>query len=173
MGDGQYTQFRAVTPDLGYAVGHHLECIDVPCPSERDLRDNDLDELVDEATEIGLDAPAGTLFDNCPNVANPEQADFNEDGVGDVCGDHDLDGITDAEDNCREIANPGQLDNGKTPSEVPKYQFKPASPQVYITRKAASKRKRSPSLPPRGGGADSTPLITRNQGVSVFRHHRL
>jgi len=41
--------------------------------------------------------------DNCPAVNNPDQADFDHNGVGDMCDDWDRDGTIDAEDNCRRI----------------------------------------------------------------------
>ena len=50
------------------------------------------------------------LIDNCPLVSNPDQADSNSDGIGDMCSDIDEDGIIDAEDNCPENYNPYQFD---------------------------------------------------------------
>lgn len=49
--------------------------------------------------------------DNCPGLPNPDQADANEDGIGDVCeGDLDEDGVLDYLDNCPETANEDQAD---------------------------------------------------------------
>ena len=49
--------------------------------------------------------------DNCPDDANPDQADLDDDGVGDACDpDVDGDGTDDAEDNCPLDYNPNQSD---------------------------------------------------------------
>ena len=49
--------------------------------------------------------------DNCPDVANADQADADHDGIGDACDlDNDGDGIDDATDNCPTISNPTQAD---------------------------------------------------------------
>lgn len=48
-------------------------------------------------------------MDNCPRVTNADQADFDRDGLGDVCDDDDdNDGVEDAADNCVFASNPRQ-----------------------------------------------------------------
>ncbi|PLX94371.1 MAG: hypothetical protein C0621_05510, partial [Desulfuromonas sp.] len=80
------------------------DCVD-SCPNDVD---NDIDG----------DGICGDV-DNCPAVANPDQADSDGDGYGDACDicsggddaiDGDSDGVPDACDNCPADANAGQAD---------------------------------------------------------------
>lgn len=50
--------------------------------------------------------------DNCPNVSNQNQADSDDDGVGDACDvDADNDGVADDWDNCPAVRNANQADS--------------------------------------------------------------
>ena len=50
------------------------------------------------------------INDNCVNVSNPDQADIDGNGRGDMCDDYDHDGIINSKDNCPNITNADQRD---------------------------------------------------------------
>ncbi len=70
--------------------------------------DNDAVCTGDPAT---LPATCDGVDDNCPDDANPDQADADEDGVGDACDDSDGDNVVDADDNCVDVANEDQANS--------------------------------------------------------------
>jgi hypothetical protein len=52
------------------------------------------------------------MCDNCPGIANGDQADLDGDLVGDACDDDmDGDGVLNGSDNCPRAANPYQTDS--------------------------------------------------------------
>ena len=60
------------------------------------------------------DGSASMGRDNCPNIANSDQRDLDQDRLGDVCDDDDDgDGVLDVADNCPEIPNASQNDRNE------------------------------------------------------------
>lgn len=72
-------------------------------------------EMFDAEPDAGcIDADSDgrcDVDDNCLNVRNPHQSDFDGDDIGDACDtDFDGDGIEDVSDNCSAMFNPDQVD---------------------------------------------------------------
>lgn len=67
--------------------------------------------MCDDNHDVDEDGHQNSL-DNCPYVANSNQADHDNDGKGDACDhDDDNDGVPDDRDNCRLVPNRDQLDS--------------------------------------------------------------
>jgi gliding motility-associated-like protein len=91
-GDWLLTVQDFVSGDTGSIDSWSIEICGVPLP------DTDGDLIPDN-------------LDNCPLTANNDQADVDDDGVGDVCDDDaDNDGVPNDEDNCPTTANADQAD---------------------------------------------------------------
>ncbi|MDC0014420.1 thrombospondin type 3 repeat-containing protein, partial [Flavobacteriaceae bacterium] len=86
-----------------------LDSIDI-CPDSPLGETADVNGCAESQKDPDNDGVSGSS-DNCPNTYNPDQADNDNDGIGDQCDpDDDNDGVLDTVDNCQFVANPNQED---------------------------------------------------------------
>ena len=63
---------------------------------------NGINDILDECNRYS-DTDSDSIpnfFDNCIDAFNPNQEDWNNNGIGDACEDSDGDGVVDADDDC-------------------------------------------------------------------------
>ncbi|MFT7624178.1 MAG: hypothetical protein ACI9WU_003365, partial [Myxococcota bacterium] len=91
------------------------DCDDSLKPCSTDCTDIDLD-LTPDCADLCIDVDNDTACepgDNCPGLANPDQADTDSDTLGDACDgclDVDNDTVCEPGDNCPGLANADQTD---------------------------------------------------------------
>ena len=103
---------------MAWSAGDSV-CVDTASFSVISLVDRDAGEytvtwgggVCVESGEDGDGDGIGDAWDNCPDSSNADQANYDHDGLGDVCdADDDSDGVDDLADNCPLVSNPGQED---------------------------------------------------------------
>lgn len=104
--------------DCGAAEACEVEtgdCIPIECLQDNDCALGDVCVDAQCVTDVNADRDRDGVPDNeddCPEVADSEQEDNDDDGQGDACDlDDDNDGLFDGSDNCPRVANLAQHDH--------------------------------------------------------------
>ena len=92
--------------------GDGMDNLEDPCPANKKSVDPGSSDVTCFPDKDGDETP--DLDDVCPGLYNPDQADMDDDGLGDMCDpDIEGDGIQNVRDNCPMTANPKQLDSDR------------------------------------------------------------
>jgi alpha-tubulin suppressor-like RCC1 family protein len=113
--NGQY-QLAVPNPGLEFiSTPAAVQMFDITCPTSG--ADSDFD-VYSPPIDCDFDGDGVSYVDdNCPSLSNPDQADADDNKIGDACdgpcssagGDSDDDGVCTSADNCPIIANPLQI----------------------------------------------------------------
>jgi hypothetical protein len=86
-------------------VNHLMRSVNVPTYGDFTVVSNPLFVPADSDKD-----GVSNMYDNCPEVPNPDQADIDQNRVGDTCDDYDRDGRMNDTDNCPSLPNSDQRD---------------------------------------------------------------
>ena len=109
--DPDATDCKPLDPTINKFAAEICDLLDNNCNGSTDegFADTDNDKLCNDVDKDDDNDTVDDDADNCPLIANSDQADADTDGEGDVCDkDDDNDGVLDDSDNCKLIPNADQ-----------------------------------------------------------------